>query len=67
MKLWVDNREVNIDNQGISLQELAQQLEMALQGVALVVNDAIIPRPLWSETQLNEGDRIALFTVIAGG
>ncbi|WP_158368046.1 sulfur carrier protein ThiS [Candidatus Williamhamiltonella defendens] len=36
-------------------------------GSALAVNQTIIPRQHWPEYQLQDGDEILLFQVIAGG
>ena len=36
-------------------------------GVALAVNQQVIPRSHWALTQVAAGDRIDIFSVIAGG
>lgn len=36
-------------------------------GIAVAINQQVIPRSLWDSQPLAEGDHIQLFTAIAGG
>ncbi|WP_409419928.1 sulfur carrier protein ThiS [Pseudaeromonas sp. ZJS20] len=36
-------------------------------GVAVALNQVVIPRPQWALTPVASGDRIDIFSVIAGG
>jgi len=36
-------------------------------GVAVAVNQVVIPRPQWAQAPVASGDRIDIFSVIAGG
>jgi sulfur carrier protein ThiS adenylyltransferase len=45
----------------------ADQLEQLQPGVALALNQHILPRERWEDHLLQEGDQILLFQVIAGG
>ena len=33
----------------------------------VVVNDQVVPRSLWDETELSEDDRVAFLPLVAGG
>ncbi|MXG37760.1 sulfur carrier protein ThiS, partial [Escherichia coli] len=46
---------------------LLTQLEQHQPGVALALNQHILPRERWEHHLLQEGDQILLFQVIAGG
>ncbi|MBN0141068.1 sulfur carrier protein ThiS, partial [Pseudomonas aeruginosa] len=46
---------------------LLTQLEQQQPGVALALNQHILPRDRWEDHLLQEGDRVLLFQVIAGG
>ena len=46
---------------------LLTQLEQLQPGVALALNQHILPRDRWEDHLLQEGDRVLLFQVIAGG
>ncbi|XAW89514.1 sulfur carrier protein ThiS [Vibrio sp. CDRSL-10 TSBA] len=50
-----------------SLHTLQIQLGLPTVGCVFAINQQVIPKGLWSETQLNQGDQISLFQAIAGG
>lgn len=52
---------------GITLATLLDQLRQLKLGVALALNQQILPRERWDIQQVREGDQILLFQVIAGG
>lgn len=53
--------------EAITLHALLEQQSLFTPGIALAVNDAIVPRSQWSEHVLQDGDSVLLFQVIAGG
>ncbi len=55
--------------QAATLADLAQQLALPTQGVALVLNRQLLPRTLWAQTQLPEetDHHIEIFQLVAGG
>lgn len=52
---------------GLSVAALLRQLNQLKPGVALALNEQILPRERWEEKLVQDGDRILLFQVIAGG
>ncbi|HEX5495448.1 MAG TPA: sulfur carrier protein ThiS [Mycobacteriales bacterium] len=36
-------------------------------GVAVAVNDTVVPRDAWSGTTLGDGDRVEVLTAVQGG
>jgi sulfur carrier protein len=36
-------------------------------GVAVAVNDEVVPRGAWPSTRLGEGDRVEVLTAVQGG
>ena len=46
---------------------LLDKLRQLKPGTALALNQQILPREQWEHQQVNEGDQILLFQVIAGG
>jgi len=36
-------------------------------GVAVAVNDVVVPRQRWGDTSLIEGDRVEVITAVQGG
>lgn len=51
----------------VTVSQLLIQLEQPSLGVALAINETIIPRENWENHVINEGDTILLFQAIAGG
>ena len=51
----------------VTVAMFLHQLRQLTTGVALALNEEILPRERWEEQLLQEGDRILLFQVIAGG
>ncbi len=50
-----------------TLAALVEQLGMKSDRVAVELNRDIVPRDRWSETQLNEGDRLEIVHFVGGG
>nr|WP_318385156.1 sulfur carrier protein ThiS [uncultured Enterobacter sp.] len=51
----------------LTVSALLAQLNQLTPGIALAVNQQIVPRDRWDQHLLQDGDRILLFQVIAGG
>jgi len=52
---------------GASLQELAGQLGLAGQAVAVAVNREVVPRQQWPERRLQAQDKVDIVRAIGGG
>ncbi|MGY5958968.1 sulfur carrier protein ThiS [Kosakonia sp. BK9b] len=52
---------------GLTVSALLNQLNQLKPGVALALNEQILPREQWEDHLVQDGDRILLFQVIAGG
>ena len=66
MQVWFNDEPLQCA-EATSVAALLAQLEQQLPGVALALNQQILPRERWEHQQVNEGDQILLFQVIAGG
>lgn len=55
--------------QAATLADLAQQLALPTQGVALVLDRQLLPRALWAQTPLSPelDHHIEIFQLVAGG
>ncbi|AKG20658.1 sulfur carrier protein ThiS [Calothrix sp. 336/3] len=49
------------------LPELLQQLGFNPRLVAVEYNGEILHRQFWSETKINQGDRLEIVTIVGGG
>ena len=63
---------VNTD-EGIVLKKdirhkiFSQKLELPLQGVAVALNNRMIPRSQWAEQEIKEGDSLVIIKAACGG
>ena len=66
MKLQI-NGEARDFTPPLSLASLIEQLGMKHDRVAIELNRNIVPRELWAETPLGEGDRLEIVHFVGGG
>ncbi|MFK7799660.1 MAG: sulfur carrier protein ThiS [Aureispira sp.] len=67
MILWV-NKNKQQHASSLSLLELLQQLNKAEQsGIAVAVNNQVIPKNNWSNQVLHDQDSITIITATQGG
>ena len=50
-----------------ALPELLEQLNMNPRLVAVEYNGEILHRQFWEETEIQEGDRLEIVTIVGGG
>lgn len=51
----------------ISLQEIIEHLQISTNGIAVAVNETIIPKSDWFGTSLNQNDSILIIKATQGG
>ena len=66
MNITVNDEHYSLD-MPVTISQLLIELKQPSIGVALAINDIIIPRENWNTQMINEGDTILLFQAIAGG
>jgi sulfur carrier protein len=68
MELTVNGETRHVDPE-MTLAELMEQLgfDAAARGVAVAVNDAVVPKPSWHKKQLSEGDSVEIIHAVQGG
>ncbi len=52
---------------GTTIAAIVASVAPATQGVAVAVNDTVVPRPDWTSTSLTEADRVEILTAVQGG
>ncbi|GHF37983.1 sulfur carrier protein ThiS [Streptomyces sp. NRRL_ISP-5395] len=52
---------------GTALDALVATVTPARSGVAVAVNESVVPRGRWAATTLSEGDRVEILTAVQGG
>jgi thiamine biosynthesis protein ThiS len=67
MKLRINGEEREFSISSLTLAALVETLGMKPDRVAVELNRDIVPRNLWAETTLNEGDRLEVVHFVGGG
>ena len=65
MKISVNNKEV--ETGANYLLQLSQQLELPQTGIAVAVNNHIVPRSEWEHFVLHENDELIIIKAVCGG
>ena len=65
MKVQVNNKEVET-TPGSTLTQLTAQLELPVQGIAIAVNNKMIPRTEWERFMLHENDNLVIIKAACG-
>lgn len=66
MNITLNDEQYSLD-MPVTICQLLIQLEQSPIGVALAINETIVPRENWETHFINDGDTILLFQAIAGG
>ena len=61
------NGEERQHDEGLSLAGLVERLGMKPDRVAVELNREIVPRELWPQTVLRDGDRLEIVHFVGGG
>jgi sulfur carrier protein len=68
MKLQINGDEREFSQaEPFTLAALVDSLQMKPDRVAVELNRDIVPRNLWAETQLRDGDRLEIVHFVGGG
>lgn len=65
MKVVINAKEASV--QSADLESLAKELSLPDRGVAIAVDNCMVPRSEWSSRTISEGDRIMIITAACGG
>ena len=66
MKILVNNKETELTH-GNTLADVSRQLELPAQGVAIALNNRMIPRTQWAEQTVKDGDSLVIIKAACGG
>jgi sulfur carrier protein len=68
MRLLVNGKETEIEDK-TTLEKLLGKFQITKEstGVAVAVNDVVVPRKAWGNTALHAGDRIEIIRAVQGG
>ena len=66
MRLVINGKEQSFGD-SLNLAQLVEQLGMKGDRVAVELNRDIVPRAQWTETTLNDGDKLEIVHFVGGG
>lgn len=65
MKIKVNNTEMETAAQTVA--QLASEQQLPQKGVAIAINNSMIPRTEWEQTPIREGADIVILKAFCGG
>ena len=65
MKVNINDKPTEVESQ--QLLSLAAELSLPEKGVAVAVNNHMVPRTDWDKTTVSEGDNILIIKAVCGG
>ena len=65
MKELINNKEV--ETEAVTLLQLTNELSLPAQGVAVAVDNRMVPRVEWTDYALSEGISIVIIKAACGG
>lgn len=65
IRILINNEEKLTESNNV--QQLATELNLPERGVALAINNKIIPRATWEETSLSAEDNVTIIKAAFGG
>ena len=65
MKLKVNDKEV--ETGATNPSQFSQEQNLPATGIAIAVNQRMVPRSEWDSYALNEGDNILIIKAVCGG
>lgn len=65
MKVLVNNKETELN--GSTVADLVSELALPEKGVAIALQNRIVPRTQWEQQSLQEGDSLVIIKAACGG
>lgn len=65
MQINVNNKPINTE--ATNLNTLASELSLPEKGVAVAINNRMVPRSQWEQTPLSEGTSVIIIKAACGG
>jgi sulfur carrier protein len=66
MKITFNSKTIDINSESNLLEIISTQYDKT-NGVAVAVNNSVIPKDKWISTPISEGDDIVLIKAVCGG
>lgn len=67
MNVEINNDKVAVEDGCNSLLNLLEHEKLVRPGIAVAVNNRVVPRAAWNETALADGMKITVIQAVCGG
>ncbi len=67
MKVFINHEPIEVSGSEQSLQALLEREEMVKPGMAVAIDNKVVPRREWPHTQLRDGMRLTVIHAVCGG
>jgi len=67
MNLQLNGKQVEVDCSDVVGLLRATGIDPERSGIAVAVNDSVVPRAQWKEYALDDGDEVEVITAMQGG
>lgn len=67
MNIFLNQKEFSLDNECATVADLVAAAAIPATGTAVAVNNRVVPKKEWADTQLAQGDNVTVITAVCGG
>lgn len=67
MRIQLNDAPVVVAENALVADVLAEQNLLGKKGIAVAVNNSVVPQKEWQSTTLNENDKLLIITATQGG
>lgn len=67
MKIEINNRSIEVSDECKNLQQLLDSQSLSGPGVAVAVENRVVPRQQWEAVELSENMKIVVIHAVCGG
>ena len=66
MKIYINQKEIE-DQDSISVKELLDMQQIAIEGTAIAIDNKLVPQNEWNDRILTDGNKIMIIRATFGG
>lgn len=66
MKIYLNEKEYEV-TEGTVLSALPEVCGLPGAGIAFAIDNSVVPKKDWENTQLSDGDKVIVIKAVAGG
>lgn len=67
MKLIINGKNKDFDAGAMTVAEAVTACGFPEKGIAVAIDNSIVPRKIWAETQLSDGQTLTVIRAVCGG